>query len=450
VVAEGPAGTAGADVPGAPDAAGVEGPAARHALLRRPRFRAYWTGGLVSNIGTWLQNVTASVLVLDLTHRPLMVGVLNFATFAPVFALSMVGGMLSDRFDRRIVVLASQSVSLVAAAVITGLTMAGRINAITLICLATVLGCSYAIAKPALAALLPALVDKDEIAHATAVNTLQFNIGQVGGSALSALVLSFGSYSLAFALNTVSFAGPLIAMIALRGVPLPAAARGNALRGSGAAGLRFVLRAADMRAVLVAVALSNASVEALRTCAPELVGRLPGHGSGSAGVLVMAYAAGATIGLLCFGRLGRRISGARLICAAFALQAIGVVATAAAGTLVVAALFAVPIGLGFALNIPMLNAYLQHVSPEAFRGRVMSMFSMVHLGLRPLFSLTAGALASVVSVRYALAAFVAFPVLAVVLVGRSMQSVPVGAPPPRRGRVEPLTEPPTTESRQQA
>jgi MFS family permease len=421
----------------------------RPPLLLRPRFRAYWAGGLVSNVGTWLQNVTASVLVLDLTHRPLMVGVLNFATFAPIFALSMVGGMLSDRFDRRLVVVVSQSVSLVAAALVTGLTMAGRMNAMTLICLATVLGCSYAIAKPALAALLPALVDEDEIAHATAVNTLQFNIGQVAGSALSAIVLSFGSYSLAFALNTLSFAGPLLAMIALRGVPLPTSGRGVALRGSGAAGLRLVLRSPDMLAVLVAVALSNASVEALRTSAPELVGRLPGHGSGSAGVLVMGYAAGATIGLLFFGRLGRRFSGMRLIAAAFVLQAVGVVATAAAGSLVVAAAFAVPIGLGFSLNIPVLSGYLQHVSPEAFRGRVMSMFSMVHLGLRPLFSLTAGALASVMSVRYALASFVAFPILAVILVGRTTQSLPAAGTVARRGRVDAAPEPPT-ESRQQA
>jgi MFS family permease len=399
-------------------------------LLLRPGFRAYWAGGLVSNLGTWLQNVTASVMVLELTHRPLMVGVLNFATFAPVFALSMIGGMLSDRFDRRVVVVVSQSVSLVAAAVITGLTMAGRINAVTLIILATVLGCSYAIAKPALAALLPALVEKEEIAHATAVNTLQFNIGQVGGSALSALVLSFGSYSLAFALNTLSFAGPLLAMLALRGFPLAGSGRGVALRGSGAAGLRLVLRSRDMLAALVAVALSNASVEALRTSAPELVGRLPGSGSGSAGVLVMGYAAGATVGLLFFGRLGRRISAMRLIAGAFVLQAIGVLATAASSNLVVAAAFAVPIGLGFALNIPVLSAYLQRVSPEAYRGRVMSMFSMVHLGLRPVFSLTAGALASLMSVRYALASFVVFPVLAVMLVARTGRTVNEEADPP--------------------
>jgi MFS family permease len=158
----------------------------RSSLLRRPQFFAYWSGGLVSNVGTWLQNVTASVLILDLTHRPILVGVLNFATFAPIFALSMLGGMLSDRFDRRLVVIVSQSFSMAVAVVITVLTMTNTIDATSLICLAAALGCSYAVAKPALAALLPALVERGEIARATAVNTLQFNIGQVAGSALSA------------------------------------------------------------------------------------------------------------------------------------------------------------------------------------------------------------------------------------------------------------------------
>jgi MFS family permease len=391
---------------------------ARPGLFRRRVFLVYWTGGLVSNIGTWLQNVTASVLVLELTHRPLMVGVLNVATFAPVFALSMVGGMLSDRFDRRLVVVVSQTFSLVVAAVITVLSMAGRLDAVALIVLSALLGCSYAVAKPALSALLPALVERDEIAHATAVNTLQFNIGQVAGSALSALVLSLGSYSLAFALNTASFTGPLLAMLALRNLAMPAVSRRRELRGSGRQGLRFVTGSRVMVSVLAAIALSNASVEALRTCAPELVDRMPGLGSSSAGVLVTANAIGATLGLLVFGRLGKRLAPGRLLVAAFGLQAVGVVGVAVSGRLVPAAIFAVPIGLGFALNIPVLSAQLQQLSPEDFRGRVMSMFSMVHLGLRPAFSLAAGALASVIDARWALAAFVLFPLLAIGLAER--------------------------------
>jgi len=389
----------------------------------------YWAGGVASNIGTWLQNVTASVVILDLTHRPIMVGVLNVATFAPVFALSMLGGMLSDRFDRRIVVVATHGFSMVVAAVVTALSFAGALDAASLIVLATLLGCSYAAAKPALAALLPALVKRDEIAHATAVNTLQFNIGQVAGSALSALVLAVGSPSIAFTLNTLSFAGPMLSMIALRKVPMPALAGKGNLRGSGRAGLLLVFGSRTMLSVLIAVALANAPVEALRTTAPEIADKLPGLSSSSAGVLVTSYAAGATVGLLGFGWLSRRIRPHRLLIAAFLLQACGLAGIATATLLVPATISAIPIGFGFALNIPVLSATLQVLSPEDFRGRVMSMFSTVHLGLRPLFSLTAGALATVINVRYAVALFIVFPLLAVALAGRNAE-IEAAEPPP--------------------
>jgi MFS family permease len=194
-----------------------------------------------------------------------------------------------------------------------------------------------------------------------------------------------------------------------------------------------------MATILVAVALSNASVEALRTTAPELVDQLPGLTASSAGVLVTAYAAGATVGLLSFGWVSRHISPGRVITAAFGMQAAGVLATAAADSLIPAAVFALPIGLGFSLNIPVLSAQLQNMSAEEFRGRVMSLFSMAHLGIRPLFSLTAGALATVMDARAALALFAAFPILAVVLVRRrSVGGMDHGPPPDPAGRVEPL------------
>ena len=158
-------------------------------------------------------------MVLSLTHSALLVGVLNFATFAPIFLLSMAGGILSDRFDRRLVVIATPSASCVVAIVITVLSATGRLNAPILIGLAFLLGTAYALAKPALAAMLPSIVERDELAHATAVNTLQFNIGQLGGSALSAGILAVTSPTWAFGLNAASFLGPIAARLALRTMP---------------------------------------------------------------------------------------------------------------------------------------------------------------------------------------------------------------------------------------
>jgi MFS family permease len=386
-------------------------------MLRGNRpYAAYWTGGVLSNIGTWLQNVTASVLVFDMTHSTLMVGVLNMATFAPVFALSIYGGMLSDRFDPRRVVMINQGISLAIATLITVLSAFGALNAGLLIVLAGGLGSAYALAKPGLTSLLPALVDRKDLARATAVNNLQFNFGQIAGAALSAFILSVSGPTLAFGLNALSFLGPITAMWVMRHVDL-ARSRGK-MRGSGLEGLKYAINTSAILVLLSGVALSDAAVEAIRTLAPDL-----SHPSTRAGVLITAYGIGATVGLIGFGRLSARLDPIRMLWLAFGCQAIGMIGMTLSGRFALTCASAPPIGFGFALNIPVLTAALQLTCPDEMRGRISSLFSMVHLGLRPFFALLAGALASVVDARATIALFVLFPLVGVYLGRRSGQTI---------------------------
>jgi MFS family permease len=396
---------------------------AARSLFADRSFRVYWWGGLASNIGTWLQNVTAAVVILELTHSPFMVGVLSTATFLPVLLLSMLGGSLSDKYDKRMVVVVTQALSLLVAAAITVLSALGHLDAVLLIGLSGMLGVSYAVAKPALTALLPALVDRQDVARATAVNTLQFNVGQVAGSALSALVLTVSGATPAFALNTLSFAAPIVSMYLLRTVPLHDVRPKGSLLGSTRDGLRYVLASQTLLALLTGVALSNGAVEALRTLAPTLSSRALGVESSSAGILVTAFSIGATGGLLCFSWISRRMRPDRVLQMSFLLQALGLFVLAAAPNLVVAAMGAVPIGVGFALNIPVLSGSMQLLSPDEMRGRVMSMFSTIHLGLRPLFALLAGGLASLLPVRASTAMIAVFPLLGFLLAARTGRAV---------------------------
>ena len=374
-------------------------------MLRGNRpYAAYWTGGLLSNVGTWLQNVTASVLVFEMTHSTFMVGVLNMATFAPVFALSIYGGMLSDRFDPRRVIMVNQSISLAIATAITILSACGELDSVLLIVLAGALGSAYALAKPGLTSLLPALVDRKDLAHATAVNNLQFNFGQVAGSGLSALLLAVSGPTVAFGLNALSFLGPITAMWVMRDVDL--GQRKVKLRGSGMAGLRYAFATPAILILLSGVALSDAAVEAIRTLAPDL-----SHPSSRAGVLITAYGIGATAGLIGFGWLSRRLDPVRMLWLAFGGQALGMAGMTLTGNFTVTCVSAPAVGFGFALNIPVLTAALQLTSPDEMRGRISSLFSMVHLGLRPLFALLAGGLASFLDARGTIALFVIFPLV---------------------------------------
>jgi MFS family permease len=380
------------------------------ALLRRRDFGLYWWAGMVSGPGTWLHNVTASVLILTMTGSPFMVGVVNFATFIPTLLFSLPAGALGDRFDKRRVVTWSQVAALAVAAGLTVLSALDELTPWSLIGICFLLGTAAAVSKPAMSALLPDLVPRAAVARATALNVTQFQFGQIVGPGLASLILILASPTWAFGINAATFLGPIVAMQLIRPRAVASGPGRKAGRSSVVEGLRFIRRSTAMPAILLAVVLSNGAVEALRTLAPTLADGL--DGPESAGILIMGYSVGAMLGLVSYGWIERLLPRRWMLVTAFALQALGVACVALAPNLPLTVLAAAPIGIGFSLSTPLLSASLQTLAPDDIRSRVMSAFSMAHLGLRPLFALVAGALATLLSTQWALGVFAAVAVLA--------------------------------------
>jgi MFS family permease len=397
-----------------PAAAGGERPS-KAAVLKQRDFALYWWSGMVSSPGTWLHNVTASVLILTLTGSPFMVGVVNFATFIPTLLLSLPAGSLGDRIDRRLIVGVAQGCAALFAATLTVLAATGRLTPGLLIGLCFLIGSASAVNKPALIAILPSLVRPDDLATANALNIVQFQFGQIVGPALASLILVIASPAWAFGLNAVSFLAPIVAMLLIR-VPVGEARKPRSAGSGVRESLRFIARSSAMPAILVTVVLSNGAGEALRTLAPTLAAGL--GDSAAAGVVIMGYSGGALFGLLAFGRLESWLAPQRALLVAFLLQALGVLAVAASPTLLLTVVGAVPIGLGFSLSTPLLSASLQQLSPDELRSRVMSTFSMAHLGVRPFFALLAGGLAAVTSTPFTLLVFAVIAVFSAAFVRR--------------------------------
>lgn len=173
-----------------------------------------------------------------------------------------------------------------------------------------------------------------------------------------------------------------------------------------------------MPAIFVAIMLSNGAVEALRTLAPSVAVQGLGIDSAAAAVIIMGYSTGAFVGLLGFGWVSRRLVGPALLAVAFCLQALGTLGVAASENLAVTVLAAGPIGVGFSLTIPLLSAALQGMAPDDLRGRVMSVFAIAHLGMRPFFALAAGGAASLLGSRSAMVLFTIGSLAAAVFVLR--------------------------------
>jgi MFS family permease len=396
--------------------------------FRHRAFAIYWTGGFVSNIGTWLQTVAASVYVYERTGSTIAVGVLNFASFLPIFLFSILGGLIGDRFDRRTVVIVTHAVSGVLATVLAVISFISAPSELEVIVIAFLLNTSYAMAKPALVSILPTIVPRDEITESVGINTLQFVIAQMAGPVLATVIISTAGVSWAFAINALTYLAPILAMIQLRRMGIAAGARAAAAGvRSGAerarvGGLEYVQTHPWVLFLLLGVIASSAPLEIVRTLSPAIAEDLGQHES-AAGLLIAAQSAGSAIALLAFVPLRRSGRSRDLAQIGLLLEAAGLALTIVANSLPLAALGGALLGFGFSLCFPVLTSSLQAEVPDAVRGRIMSYHQMSHLGNRPFGAILAGTTAAVVGAQPAVIVGVALIPIGLFASGRAWRAL---------------------------
>jgi MFS family permease len=317
----------------------VLGARRRLGIFGQGPFAVYWIGGFLSNVGTWLQAVAGSVFVYDRTGSAFAVGVLNFATFIPILLFSLPGGVISDRMDRRVIVVVTQVISGAFAVGLALLAFAGAATELHVIATAFALQTSWAIAKPALTAMLPALVTREELPQAVGLNTLQFMTGQLVGPVLATLVLANGGYAWAFAINAATFIAPIVAMVylyrrRLGGSLETAAARASRARQSITA---YVRSQPWIAFVLLAVVMTSAISEVVRTTAPVLVTERLGQPSSDAGLVIAAQGLGYVSGILVLTLLRSRDIARTIASFGLILQAVWLIVASAATAMAVAA-----------------------------------------------------------------------------------------------------------------
>jgi MFS family permease len=385
-------------------------PRSRLGPFRHLPFTVYWSGGLLSNIGTWLQAVAGSIFVYQLTGSEFDVGLLNFASFIPIFLFSLVGGVLSDRFDRRMLVAVTSVVAGVFAAVLAALTFAGAASAIHVMVTAFAINTAYAFAKPALSSQLPDLVPGEDLTDAVGLNSLQFISGQLIGPVIAAGVIATAGPAWAFLINALTFVGPVLAMLYLYRVGLAGGAASAARKAGVRVGAARVSALAYLRSqpwilsMLLGVFATSAALEVIRTLAPALAVTAFGEPESSAGLIVAAQSAGSAVGLLLFVPLRRRGLVRWMQAGGYVLQMVGLLVVALVGSLPAALIAIAAIGLGFAFAYPVATGVLQSEVPDGMRGRVMSFHTMFHLGNRPFAALAVGTLATFVGAHEAVLA----------------------------------------------
>ncbi len=372
-------------------------------LLFTRRFGVFCFASLLSNLGTWAQNVAQPWLLLSLGASPFLLGLDSFALGAPVWLLTLAGGVLADRADKRRVISICQSIQMLCPVSLVLLLWTGAVAPWMVILLSLAVGITDALSMPSFQTIVPCIVEREQVASAYALNATQFNLSRILGPALAGVLMVSAGAMACFALNALSYA-PFI-LVALWILPKRAggsASGADADAGAPFSGFREIALDPDLRGCLATVLCAGFFCGPLVTFCPVLVTEAfqgdVSHFSATMGAFGVGGLVGA-IGLLGVdARRDRRRFG---LC--FALFQGVVVALAALNPWLwgLPALLALA-GLGMTVCNTSMYAYLQTAAPDRLRGQAASLFMLSVRGGVSAGSLLTGAAANMFGVRPAL------------------------------------------------
>ena len=358
------------------------------ALRHRP-FRIYWIGQWLSVNGTWMQTTAQAWLVYRLTDSPLVLGILSAVRFGPALVGSPLAGVLSDRLPRRLVVLTTQSLSLVQATLMAALTLSGAVRVWQVLLLAFFQGIVDTLDNPARQTLQVDIVGVEDLQSAVSLNASAFNAARMVGPALAGVMVAAWGEGVCFAVNAFSYLAVLVALLTIRTPRVPSPTS-DSMRAELAEGVRYAWGNVQVRTMLGGIAVTSVFGLSYTTLLPVFARDVLHGGVRGFGALMASGGLGAMVGALAAAarRSGRR-TGAIMAAGQGALG-LGLVALAFTRSLAVANVWMVVIGLGVALQLSTTNGFLQTTAPPHMRGRVVSLYIWLFSGLSPIGGFAAG------------------------------------------------------------
>ncbi len=391
------------------------------ALRHRP-FRIYWIGQWLSVNGTWMQTTAQAWLIYRLTDSPLVLGVLSAVRFGPALVGSPIAGVLTDRLPRRLVVLSTQSLSLMQATLMAALTLSGAVRVWQVLLLAFFQGIVDTLDTPARQTLQVDIVGVEDLQSAVSLNASAFNAARMVGPALAGVMVAAWGEGVCFAVNAFSYLAVLVALLAIR-TPRAPSPTSNSMRAELAEGVSYAWGNVQVRTMLGGIAVTSVFGLSYTTLLPVFARDVLHGGVRGFGVLMASGGLGAMAGALAAAaRRSWRHTGVIMAAGQGALG-LGLVALAFTRTLAVASVWMVVIGLGVAIQLSTTNGFLQTTAPPHMRGRVVSLYIWLFSGLSPVGGFAAGWIAEHAGAPWTAAGAGAVCTLAAVLTGGEMPLV---------------------------
>ena len=370
--------------------------------LSAPVFRALWIATVVSNVGTWMQNVGAAWFMMSLSPSPTLVALVQAATSLPVFLVGLPAGALADIVDRRRLLLWTQGWMFVVTALLSGLTFLNLVTPWVLLTLTFALGLGAALNAPAWQAIVSELVPRADLQAAVTLNGVGFNIARAVGPALGGAVVAAAGVGAVFLLNAASFLGVLMVLFRWRRTPRENALPPEHVLGAMRAGLRYVRYAASVHAVLIRTGLVMLCSSALWALLPLVARTELGLDAISYGILLGALGIGAVFGATILPRVRQRITVDPLVAGATVLFAAVTVALAYVQGFAWLCVAMAGGGIAWISLMSSFNTAVQTSVPAWVRARALAVYLLVSQGGLAVGSALWGAVATHVGTATAL------------------------------------------------
>jgi len=377
-------------------------PSARNPFyaLRHRNFRLFFIGQFISLAGTWMQVVAEGWLVLELTNSAFLVGLVSALESLPILLLTLYGGVLADRVDKRRAILLLQSGMLLQSLALTLLTATHHITVAWLMVLATVLGTLSAFEVPIRQSFMMEMVGREDLVSAIALNSSVFNLTRIIGPVVAGGLIAGLGTTVCFGTNTLSFLAVIAAFLRMRPPFAGAVVTHHEQEPTLRDGVRYVFGSPEPRALLtLAATLGIFGLAAALAMLPVYARDILGRGASGYGGLMAAVGVGAGLGAIVMASIGHRLDRRRVIPNATLLFAASLAASTAHASFGLALVGLAVAGFGSVLAAISTNALLQVDAPDHLRGRVMGFYSFVVLGLAPFGSLQAGFVSEHLGVR---------------------------------------------------
>ncbi len=360
--------------------------------LRHRDFRLFWTGQLVSLIGTWMQRVGEAWLVLELTNSPFLLGLIGALQFGPMLCFSFVAGVAADRLPKRRLILGTQTALMLQAFCLTVLVWSGHVRYWHVAVLALLYGLANTLDMPTRQAFIVEMVGETDLLNAIALNSAVFNGARIVGPAVAGLLVARYGEAIAFFLNGLSFLAVILALLAVKTRGLPQPREGTTVMQEIKAGIRYAAGTPRVALILSLLLFVSLLVINHNTLVPLLARDVLHAGAHGFGLLMAALGGGAVTGAVALALWPRKLPFGVAVAAALVLAA-AILSLAAVRMFWPAMVLLGVAGLAQIVFTTSCNTTLQLTVPNAMRGRMMSLYAFVFVGVTPFGSLLVGTIA---------------------------------------------------------